>query len=341
MASRTAPVTIKLLAVPETTAAILYSLYDVLNGYEAAWTELTGEPHGGAGFDPRIVSPVEGAFTSRSGIPVTPHEQLTGNAVPDVIIVPDVSLRLAEDPRGRWPEVAAYLKRMHEAGATVCSVCTGSLILADAGLLDGRKATTHWGYIEMFRRCFPGVDLEPERVFVSGDHDGSVITTGGPATWEELALYLIARYRGEAAAIRAAKIWLLGDRSDGTMLYAAMVRPKRHEDKAIADAQVWLADNYGIANPVARLVERSGLPERSFKRRFKQATGYTPIDYVQTLRIEEAKQLLETTDTPVDSLGTIIGYEDPTFFRRLFKRSTGVTPSRYRQRFKGAGSEWV
>ena len=327
----TTPVSVKLLAVPETTASILYSLYDVLNGFEAAWTELTGEPRQDASFEPRVVSPVEGPFTTRGGVPVTPHEQLNGNAVPDVVIVPDVALRLVEDPRGRWPEAASYLRRMHEGGAVVCSVCTGSLILADAGLLDGRKATTHWGYIDMFRRYFPEVDLQPERVFVSGDHGGSVVTTGGPSTWEELALYLIARYRGEAAAIRAAKIWLLGDRSDGTMIYAAMVRPKRHEDKAIADAQVWLADHYGVANPVTRLVERSGLAERTFKRRFKQATGYTPIDYIQTLRTEEAKQLLETTDTAVDAVGVAVGYEDPTFFRRLFKRATGVTPSRYRR----------
>jgi transcriptional regulator GlxA family with amidase domain len=283
------------------------------------------------------VSPIAGAFTcSRSGVPVTPHEQLNANAIPDVVIVPDVSLRLSEDPRGRWPEAAAYLKRMHDAGATICSVCTGSLLLADAGLLDRRKATTHWGYVEMFRRYFPQVELEPERIFVA-DRDASVITTGGPATWEELALYLIARYRGEAAAIQASKIWLLGDRSDGATLYAALLRPRRHEDKVIAEAQAWLAENYGLSNPVTRLVERSGLTERTFKRRFKQATGYSPIDYVQTLRTEEAKQLLESSSMTVDEVGAEVGYEDPTFFRRLFKRSTGVTPSRYRQRFRGMG----
>lgn len=335
----TAPVSIKLLAVPETTGAVLYCLYDVFSGFESAWGELIGEPSRTT-FEPRIVSPVAGDFScSRGGVPVTGHEQLNANAVPDVVIVPDVALPLGEDPRGRWPEAAAYLKRMHEGGAIICSVCTGSLILADAGLLDGCKATTHWGYIDMFRRYYPKVDLEPERVFVPGDHGASVVTTGGPATWEELALYLIARYRGEAAAIQAAKIWLLGDRSEGTMLYAARFRPKRHEDKAIADAQAWLADNYGAANPVAALVERSGLPERTFKRRFKQATGYTPIDYIQTLRTEEAKQLLESTGMPVDDVGAEVGYEDPTFFRRLFKRSTGVTPSRYRQRFKGIAIE--
>jgi transcriptional regulator GlxA family with amidase domain len=311
-ASVQSPVSIKLLAVPETTASILYAFYDVFGMFEYAFAKFSRRPDAEATFEPKIVSPIEGAFACRGGVPVVPHETLHGNAVPHVIIVPDVGLLPDDDPRGRWPEAAAYLKRMHAAGATVCSVCTGSLVLADAGLLDGRKATTHWGYVDMFRRHFPEVDLEPERIFVPGDLGGSIITTGGPATWEELALYLIARYRGEAAAIQASKVFLLGDRSEGAMVYAALLRPRRHDDKVIADAQTWLADNYQVPNPVTRLVERSGLTERTFKRRFKQATGYTPIDYVQTLRTEEAKQLLESSSLPVDDVGAAVGYEDPS-----------------------------
>ena len=235
-------------------------------------------------------------------------------------------------------EEVDWLRRMHEAGATVCSVCTGSLLLADAGILDGRQATTHWAYADTFRRCFPQVDLQAERLFVPGNADRTVLTTGGPATWEELALYLIAYYAGEAAAIQASKVFLLGDKGEGQMIYAALFHPRRHEDAVIADAQSWLADNYALASPVSQLVARSGLTERTFKRRFKQATGYTPIDYIQTLRIEEAKQLLEGTDRAIDDVGAAVGYEDPTFFRRLFKRSAGVTPSRYRQRFQHLGS---
>jgi transcriptional regulator GlxA family with amidase domain len=326
------PVSIRLVAVPETTASILYALYDVFGTFESAWAELNGQPDPGASFDARIVSPIQTTFTCRGGVPVTPTESLNANAVPDIIIVPDVGMALEQDPRGYWPEVAAYLRRMHEAGATVCSVCTGSLILADAGLLDGRKATTHWGYVDMIRRYYPEVELEPERIFVDSGH--SVLTTGGPATWQELAMFLIARHRGEAAAIRASKIFLMGDHSEGALIYAALLRPQRHDDAVIADAQAWLADNYATANPVTALTARSGLPDRTFKRRFKAATGYTAMDYVQTLRTEEAKQLLEASDLGVDDVGVAVGYEDPTFFRRLFKRATGVTPSRYRQRWQ-------
>lgn len=338
MVAAPTPVNIKLLAVPDTTASILYSLYDVLGGFESAWTQLTELRTSERSFFPSVVSPIDDAFSSPTGAPIAPHESLRANLLPDVVIVPDLAIPLEDDPRGRWPEAADYLRRMHEAGVTICSVCTGSLLLADAGLLDGKPASTHWGYIDMFRRCYPKVNLQPERIFVPANEGHSLITTGGPATWQELALYLIARYRGEAAAVQAAKVYIMGDHAEGQLLYAALLRPRRHDDSVIADCQAWIADNYGEANPVTRLVERSGLPERTFKRRFKAATGYTPIDYVQTLRIEEAKQMLESTDQPVDDIGVAAGYEDPTFFRRLFKRSTGVTPSRYRQRWQRTGA---
>lgn len=117
-----------------------------------------------------------------------------------------------------------------------------------------------------------------------------------------------------------------------------MHRSRRHEDAAIADCQLWIAHHYEAANPVARMVARSGLPERTFKRRFRAATGHTPVGYVQALRIEEAKQQLETTTLPTEEIGAAVGYEDPAFFRRLFKRHTGITPGRYRRRFGGAAA---
>ncbi len=207
-------------------------------------------------------------------------------------------------------------------------------MLAASGLLDGGSATTHWAFTDHLRRSYPDVRLEPDRILVPADADHRVITTGGMAAWEDLALYLIARFYGEAMAINAAKLYLFGDRSEGQLLFAAMGKPKRHDDAAIAHSQAWIANHYDAPNPVNAMVRESGLAERSFKRRFKLATGYTPIDYVQKLRIEEAKHLLEATTDAVDTVARQAGYEDPTSFRRLFKRLTGVTPGRYRQRFR-------
>ena len=122
------------------------------------------------------------------------------------------------------------------------------------------------------------------------------------------------------------------------MPFATMVRPKQHDDRVIAKTQEWIAENYAVANPVAKMAELSALTSRTFKRRFANTTGYAPLDYVQSLRIEEAKHMLETTDDAIDDIATLVGYDDPNSFRRLFKRTTGIAPNQYRVRFKPIGA---
>jgi transcriptional regulator GlxA family with amidase domain len=333
-AADSSPVTVSLLALPESTPATLYSLYEVFSAVGVTWPALTGEPAAGPRIQAQIVSldgaPLRGALD----LPMTPHAALTAVPSTDLVIVTDLNLALDVDPRGRWPEIADWLRAQFAAGATLCSVCTGSVLLAETGLLDGAEATTHWCAIPLFQAYYPNVKLRPERILAASGPTQRLITSGGSAAWEDLALYLIARYCGEVEAVRTAKIFLLGDRSEGQMLYAALGRPRRHEDALIARCQTWIAEHYAAAHPVARLIAYSGLPARTFTRRFTAATGYSPVEYVQTLRLEEAKQLLETTGEPTDVVASEVGYEDPAFFRRLFKRRTGVTPARYRQRWQ-------
>jgi AraC-like DNA-binding protein len=120
---------------------------------------------------------------------------------------------------------------------------------------------------------------------------------------------------------------------EGQLPFAGARKAKHHDDRIVSDIQTWIASNYHLTNPVTRMVEQSGLSERTFTRRFRNATGYSPMEYIQTLRIEEAKHLLETTASSVEMIAVETGYEDPNFFRRLFKRKVGITPARYRQRF--------
>ncbi len=328
------PLSVSLLVVAETAPFALYGLYEVFSSVGVAWSALTGEAEGTRALDVRIVAARRQPFPCAMGVPIAPHAAFDEVAASDLVAVPDLAIPVDADPRGRWPEAVPWLRRQFAAGATVCSVCSGSVLLADSGLLDGHAATTHWAFADLFARCFPRVTLRADRLVVPSGHEHRIVTSGGAAAWEDLALYLIARFCGEAEAVRIAKIFLFGDRSEGQLPYAAMARPRRHEDRIVADVQAWIADHYAGEAPVARMVARSGLPARTFKRRFKEATGYAPVDYVQTLRIEEAKHLLETTGTATDEVAHQVGYEDPTFFRRLFKRRTGVTPARYRQRFQ-------
>lgn len=328
------PVAVSLLALAETTPAALYGLVEVFAAVGVTWSALTGEQARTRRMETRIVARGKEPFASPVGPPIMLQAVLSDSGSADVVVVTDLALSPGLRTLGRWAEEAAWLRAQFERGAIVCSVCTGSLLLAEAGLLDKLEATTHWSAAPIFRECYPNVHLRPERILCPAGREHRIITSGGAAAWEDLALYLIARFCGEAEAIRIAKIFLLGDRTDGQLVFSSMGRPRRHEDAVIGDCQAWIVDNYAAPNPVARMVERSGLTERTFKRRFKSATGYAPVDYVQALRIEEAKQLLETTADTTDDIALAVGYEDPAFFRRLFKRRTGVTPARYRKRFQ-------
>ena len=216
----------------------------------------------------------------------------------------------------------------------MCSTCSGAVLLAEAGLLDGAEVASHWTMADLFRDRYPGIRFSPERILCDSGRNGQLITTGGASSWQDLALYLIGRFCGAEEAARIAHLFLLGDRGYGQLPFASMARPRQHSDAAIGRVQDWVVDHYATPNPVSIMVQRSGLTDRSFKRRFSAATGYTPVEYVQALRIEEAKQMLETEDTAIEEVAAAVGYEDPTFFRRLFKRRAGVTPAHYRRRHR-------
>lgn len=322
--------TVALLLLPESTPASIYGLYEVFDSVGHQWEALTGEASAGGRMHPRIVAkdgvPPSGAL----GLPIAPQSGLESA---DIVIVADLAFTAGFDPRGRWATETAWLRDRYAAGAVVCSVCTGTLALAEAGLLDGETATTHWAASDLIAAHYPKVRLAPQRILTASGDGDRILTAGGTSAWADLALHLVARFSSGTEAVRAAKIFLLGDHSEGQLPFAGARKAQSHNDAIVADAQTWIVDNYRRANPVAAITARSGLTPRTFLRRFKAATGYTPTDYVQTLRIEEAKQMLETGGLAVEAISFEVGYEDPNFFRRLFKRTTGITPARYRQRF--------
>jgi transcriptional regulator GlxA family with amidase domain len=328
------PLKVAILALPETAPMAVYGLHEVLGSVGRIWPLVTGETLRVRFIAPQIVARNAKLYMTSAGTPIVPHAAISEVEAPDVVIVCDIELPLANGPEGLWDAEIAWIREQLARGATLCSTCSGSVVLAEGGLLDGMEAASHWSAAELFRDRYDKVRFRPDRILCESGHEGRLITTGGASAWHDLALYLIGRYCGPAEAVRVSKIFLIGDRSDGQLPFAAMTRPRQHADGVIANCQAWIAANYEVANPVTRMVEQSGLAERTFKRRFKQATGYAPVDYVQAIRIEEAKQILETTAMPIDSVAAEVGYEDPTFFRRLFKRVAGVSPARYRQRFQ-------
>jgi transcriptional regulator GlxA family with amidase domain len=334
---RSGRIAVAIVALPESTAYVLFGLKEVLEAVGPVWGVVTGHAPAEPRFDVSLVASTTKPIACAGGAWAKADTTFAGNQRFDIVLVTDLTIEPDADHRGRWPEVAAWLAARHAEGAVVASVCSGSVLLAEAGLLDGKEATTHWAFAEGYGRSYPAVTWRPERILAMADAEERLVTAGGAASWEDLTLWLVARFVGPAEAVRLAKIYIFGDRSEGQLLYAALRRPRRHDDRVILQCQDWLADNYALPDVLAALVERSGLKEKSFTRRFKAATGHAPLDYVQRLRVEEAKELLETTAMAVEAIGRAVGYEDTSFFRRLFKRQAGTTPARYRQRFAGIG----
>jgi transcriptional regulator GlxA family with amidase domain len=327
------PLHVSLIAIPDAAVSTLTGIYDVLNSFRilaGADPAIPDEPP----FKVEIVGLAPGSVSLASGLPVEVGRAVADIAATDIVIVPSVVLKARGWQTGRYPELVRWAGRMHDNGALLCSACSGVFLLAETGLFDGQETTVHWGYAEEFARLFPEVPLRPERVLVVAGERGQLVSSGASMTWHDLVLYLIARHVGAAAAQTVARFFALQWHHDGLAPYVVFQGRKGHGDAVVADAQQWLSVHFSVASPVEEMVRRSGLAERTFKRRFTEATGFSPIEYVQRLRIEDAKRRLERTDISADEISWRVGYEDAAFFRRLFKRFTGMTPGAYRRRFQ-------
>lgn len=252
----------------------------------------------------------------------------------DIIVVSELWLAANDDLRDRYSDLKEWLRQRYHAGNTIYSACSGAVLLAASGLLKGKSATCHWGYADLFRRSFPDVHFIPEPNIVFADDSGHIVTAGGATSWHDLAIHIISRHCSPGEALHIAKLYLLQWHGDGQLPFASLVRRQAHADSVVRKAEDWLRGHFREPHAVANVVAECGIAERSLKRRFAAATGSTVIGYVQNLRIEEAKRLLETGDSPFDDIARTVGYENPAFFRKLFKRCTGLTAGHYRRMFR-------
>lgn len=325
---------VSLIAVPDAVISTLTGIYDVLNAFKMLADTSPSFPDQPP-FLVEIVGTTKAPVDLVSGLPIPVHRSIDEISATDIVIAPSIVIPGGGPwQTGRYPAMVEWIRAMHERGAVLCSACSGVFLLAETGLFDEVETTVHWGYADQFKSSFPGVPIYPDRVLITAGERQQLVTSGAAMTWHDLVLYLVARYVGAAEAQAVARTFALQWHHDGLAPYIVFAGPKNHGDAVILAAQEWLATHFAVASPVEEMIRQSTLPERTFKRRFTNATGYPPIDYVQRLRIEDAKRRLERTDAPVDDIGWKVGYEDPSFFRRLFKRTTGLSPGVYRRRFQ-------
>ena len=325
------PLTVEVLAVPEVSASVLYGIGDIFASAGRDWPMLIDRREGRPLFEVRVVARDAEPMRVANGIWLKPDAPL--GEPPDLICVPEVMVAPDETLTGRFETEIEWLRRCREAHTTLATACSGAMLLAEAGLLAGREAATHWLYCDALSR-YPGVRVHRDRALVQTD-GGRIVMAGGGTSWQDLALYLVARFASVDEAMRVARLFLIDWHEVGQQPFAVLSCSRQIDDATIADCQTWIAQNYETPSPVHAMIELSGLSERSFNRRFKQATGMGPMEYVHRLRLEEAKHMLETTSEPVEAVAEAVGYEDASFFGRLFRRKVGLTPAQYRKRFGG------
>jgi transcriptional regulator GlxA family with amidase domain len=326
------PTQVSILVFPECDPSIIYGMYDTLWFAGIEWVH--GKTSSEHLFESRIVTAEPGALRLCTGVSIVSQATVDEVASTDVVFVPNVVVNSAEGLRKLDRRLLDWLVRMHAQGTQIYAACGGSLALAEAGLLDGQEATTHWCYAHLFREEFPHVKLHEDRVLVQTGEGRTILCCGGASSWQDLALLLIAKHGGTDEALRISKFFLYQWHREGQLPFSSMVANTGHGDAAIERSQSWIAQNYERPDIVAELVEHSGLPKRTFDRRFRAATGYSPLAYVQALRIEEAKHLLETGNQPIEEIAREVGYSDLASFRRLFRRQAGMSPGDYRRKLQ-------
>jgi transcriptional regulator GlxA family with amidase domain len=263
------------------------------------------------------------------GLRIRTQAALTDIRKSDLIFIPSTGPSL-DDVVERNAPVVPWLRRWHKRGTDIASVCSGVGLVAAAGLLDGKRATTHWGLADQFRKKYPRVKWMPEMMVTE---DSGFYCGGGVNASLDLGLYIVERYCGHEIAMQTAKALLIETPRAWQAGFAIVPLKIEHSDEAVSAAQEWLHKNFHQNFPLEAPARQIGMSLRNFVRRFKEATGDSPLIYLQKLRVSAAKRLLESDHRTMQEIGDAVGYQDLAFFRQLFQRHTGVSPSAYRRRF--------
>ncbi|HUB61955.1 MAG TPA: helix-turn-helix domain-containing protein [Puia sp.] len=285
---------------------------DIWSGMSRMYPVLTGLP---------MEMPIEVDF-------VTPSGKATDKY--DLVIIPAMRFEKIEAVMAREHKMINWLRDQYAQGAELASICVGAFLLASTGLLTGKKATTNWLFADLFRKHFPYIVLEDDKVIVD---QGRLYSCGGAFSFTSFMIYLIEKFCGHEMAITASKILMINVHDQPQSTFSIFRFQHEHADEVITDAQLYIEKNYKQPLTLDDLAGRSNMSVRNFIRRFEQATTNTPFEYLQRVRIEAAKKILETRKDGVEQVATRCGYEDVDYFRKIFKRYVAMTPKAYQEKY--------
>lgn len=282
--------------------------------------------HRGLPYELALCGRDAGPIVTDSGWEITATHGLDAVIAADTVIVPAFRDYLTGAP----DDVAAALRQVHQRGARIASICTAAFALASAGLLDGRRATTHWRRANELAKLYPSVAVDPAALFID---TGEVITSAGVASGIDLCLHLLRRDHGAAVANAVARDIVAAPHREGGQAQFIDRPPVTTAQSGLGETLEWALTRLDEPLTVADLAAHSRMSSRSFARNFTVETGTSPMKWLNAARVNQARELLETTGTSIDDIAVHCGLGTPANFRQHFRRATGTTPSEYRRVF--------
>jgi transcriptional regulator GlxA family with amidase domain len=312
-------------SAPSTTITGPLDIFQFAGGTANLSAEESPDPY----FEVEVASPDGAPIQCANRLTITPHLAMHEVENPDLIVIAgvwDVEAVLSSQQKA-----FAWLQEHHKNGVDIAGICTGGFVLAATGLLDGKEATTHWTAADVFRQLFPKVNLKPERLITDA---GGLYCSGAFTACFDLSLYLVAKYVGYNVAAQSAKTMVHDIGRVSQTPYTSFNFQRNHSDDSILQTQRQFEKDYAESIDIEDFARQKGMSRRTFERRFKVATGDTPLLYLQRVRVEVAKQILEGKNSSFDEISYEVGYENSSFFRKIFQKHTGLLPGEYRQKFQ-------
>jgi transcriptional regulator GlxA family with amidase domain len=265
----------------------------------------------------------EGLFT------VKPHTNIADVDKTNLIIIPSLARDYQKAMKGN-KLLVDWIEQQYKHGAEIASMCTGTFMLASAGLLDGKNCATHWSSADTFRAMFPKVNLQADQLII--DENG-ICTNGGAYSFLNLVIYLVEKYYDRQTAIYCSKIFQIEIDRNRQSSFAIFTGQKLHGDEMVEKAQAYIESKVDEKISVEDLSSKFAVGRRNFDRRFIKATGNTPVEYSQRVKIESAKKALETSRKTINEVMYEVGYSDVKAFREVFRKITGMSPLAYRGKY--------
>ncbi|HEX7903620.1 MAG TPA: helix-turn-helix domain-containing protein [Chitinophagaceae bacterium] len=260
---------------------------------------------------------------------VQPHTHISAISKTNLIIIPSLNHNYQKAVKGN-KLLIDWIGRQYKDGAEIASICTGAFMLASSGLLDGKSCSTHWAAAAAFRTMFPKVNLQTDKLIT--DENG-IYTNGGAYSFLNLMIYLVEKYYDRQTAIFCSKVFQIEIDRQTQSAFTIFTGQKLHGDKMVQQAQAYIESKVDEKISVEQLSSRFAVGRRNFDRRFIKATGNTPVEYTQRVKVESAKKALETSRKTIHEVMYEVGYSDLKAFREVFRKITGMSPLEYRGKY--------